>query len=60
MAEPLETRLFIHRLTQMEKAEVYAHNKAFPASGLAASFATAIQDVCVDKLIRAEGCLGLA
>ncbi len=60
MLEPLETRLFIHRLTQTEKAAVYAHNTAFPSSGLAASFATAIEDVCVDKLIRADGCLRLA
>ena len=60
MAEPLETRLFIHRLTSMEKTAVYTHNKAFPSSGLAAAFATALQDVCIDKLIRAEGCLELA
>ncbi len=60
MPEPYETRLFIHRLTQMEKAAVYAHNAAFPSSGLAASFAAAVEDVCIDKLIRAEGCLELA
>ncbi len=60
MSEPLETRLFIHRLTQAEKMAVYAHNQAFPSSGLAAAFATAIQDVCIDKLIRGDGCLELA
>ena len=60
MAEPLETRLFIHRLTDAEKTAVYAHNKAFPSAGLAASFAVAIEDVCTDKLIRADGCLRLA
>ncbi len=60
MSEPLETRLLVHRLTQTEKAAVYAHNTAFPSSGLAASFASAVEDVCVDKLIRADGCLRLA
>ena len=60
MPEPLETLLFIHRLTLTEKTAVYAHNQAFPSSGLAAAFAAAIQDVCIDKLIRADGCLELA
>ena len=60
MSEPLETRLFIHRLTQTEKAAVYAHNPAFPSSDLAASLASAVEEVCVDKLIRADGCLRLA
>lgn len=60
MSEPLETRSFIHRLTQAEKASVYAHDTAFPASGLASSLASAVEDVCVDKLIRADGCLRLA
>lgn len=60
MSEPFETRLFIHRLTQAEKAAVYAYNAAFPSSGLAASFANAVEEVCVDKLIRADGCLKLA
>lgn len=60
MAEPLETRLFIHRLTQAERAGVYAHDVAFPSSGLKASLESAIDDVCVDKLIRADGCLRLA
>lgn len=60
MAEPLETRLFIHRLTDAEKKAVYAHDAAFPSAGLAASFAVAIEDVCIDKLIRADGCLRLA
>ena len=60
MSEPLETRSFIHRLTQTEKAAVYFHNTAFPTSGLAESLASGIEDVCVDKLIRADGCLRLA
>ena len=60
MPKPLETRLFIHRLTQTEKAAIYAHNTVFPSSSLAASFAVAIEDVCLDKLIRADGCLRLA
>ena len=60
MPEPLETRLFIHRLTDTEKTAVYTHDKAFPAASLAAAFTTAIEDVCIDKLIRADGCLKLA
>lgn len=60
MSEPLETLLFVHRLTLTEKTAVYTHNQAFPSSGLAAAFAIAIQDVCIDKLIRADGCLELA
>ena len=60
VSEPFETRLFIHRLTQTEKAAVYVHNTAFPSSELAAALASAVEDVCVDKLIRADGCLKLA
>lgn len=60
MSEPLETLLFVHRLTLTEKIAVYTHNQAFPSSGLAAAFATAIQDVCIDKFIRADGCFELA
>ncbi len=60
MSEPLETRSFIHRLTHTEKAAVYVYSTAFPASGLAASLAGAVEDMCVDKLIRADGCLKLA
>jgi len=60
MAEPFETRLYIHRLTSAEKTAVYAHDTAFPASGLKASLESAVEDVCVDKLIRADGCLKLA
>ncbi len=60
MPEPLEALLFVHRLTLTDKTAVYAHNQAFPSSGLAAAFAAALQDVCIDKLIRADGCLELA
>lgn len=60
MAEPIETRLFTHRLTNAERAAIYAHDIAFPSSGLMASLASAVEDVCVDKLIRADGCLRLA
>lgn len=60
MAEPLETLVYVDRLQKAEMASVFTQNAAFPFSGLRASLRAAIADVCVDRLVRADGCLRLA
>jgi len=60
MPQPLETLIFVHRLTASETAAVFAHDAVFPASGLKPRLLEAIEEACLDRLIRAGGCLDLA
>ena len=60
MPQPIETLIFVHRLKKAELQAVYAHSSAFPAAGLRASLLEATEEVCLDRLIRADGCLRLA
>ena len=60
MPQPFETLIFVHRLTASEMAAVFAHDAAFPASGLKSRLLEAIEEACLDRLIRADGCLQLA
>jgi len=60
MAEPFETLVFVARLTRGEKDAIFGQAAAFPGSDLALRLVAAIDDVCLDRLLRAEGCLELA
>lgn len=60
MPQPLETLIFVHRLTASETAAIFAHDAVFPASGLKSRLLKAIEEACLDRLIRADGCLDLA
>lgn len=60
MPQPLETLLYVARLTKAEKVAILAHDAAFPSSGLWSSLREGIEDVCVDRLLRADGCLRMA
>ncbi len=60
MAEPRSSLIYVARLRPGEKETILAHDAAFPASGLWNGLLRAVEDVCVDRLIRADGCLRLA
>ncbi len=60
MAEPLETLVYVNRLQKAEMASVFTQNAAFPSSGLRTSLQAAVADVCLDRLVRADGCLRFA
>ena len=57
---PNDAHLYVSRLTKSEKASLFIHDAAFPNSNLQRDFLQAVQDVCLDRLIRADGCLTLA
>jgi uncharacterized protein (UPF0332 family) len=60
MAEPLAALIYLARLNKSELSAVFALQNAFPRSGLFDQFQAAVEDVCIDRLIRADGCLKLA
>lgn len=57
MTESIETLLHVARLSQSEDATIRSLDAAFPGSDLRKRQFAAIQDVCMDRLVRAEGCL---
>lgn len=59
MAQPFEILVYVHRLQASEKEAVFAQDAAFPSSSLRTSLLEAVEDVCLDRLIRADGCLQL-
>lgn len=52
--------IYVSRLSQSEKGEVYSLADVWPEADLRARLRQAVEDVCVDRLVRAEGCLGAA
>lgn len=61
MADDVKRSLIhVSRLSQSEKGEVYSRADIWPETDLPARLRQAVEDVCVDRLIRAEGCLGVA
>jgi len=58
--EPLETLVYTDRLLKAEMVAAFNQDAAFPFSGLRASLQAAVADVCLDRLVRADGCLRLA
>lgn len=60
MAQSFETLVFLHRLKASETEAVFAHDAVFPTSGLKAKLLQAVEDACVDRLLRAAGCLDMA
>lgn len=60
MAAPLTTRYYVARLSAAESRAIFAHINAFTGTDLGTLFQSALQDVCLDRLVRADGCLTLA
>jgi len=60
MAQPTETLVFVARLTREEKDTIYRQKTAFPGSNVQAQLLAAVDDVCLDRLTRADGCLKVA
>lgn len=60
MPQPFETLVYVARLRKEEKAALFAQEAAFPSSGLMVALLEAVEDVCLDRLVRADACLGLA
>lgn len=52
--------LYVARLSKAEKQSIFEHDMIFPASGIKSDLFAAINDVCYDRLIRAENCLSVA
>ena len=60
MPEPSALRLFVARLSAAEKQAVLGHDRVFVNANLFATLSAAIEDVCLDRLVRAERLLKLA
>ncbi len=60
MPEPIDTLVYVARLSQSEDATLRSLDAAFPGSRLRQSQLAAVPDVCLDRLVRAEGCLEVA
>ncbi len=52
--------IYVSRLSQPEKQEIYALAEVWPEAELRARLRQAVEDVCLDRLIRAQGCLEVA
>jgi len=60
MPEPFETLIFVARLTRSEKDTIFAQAPSFPGSDLHTRVGRAVEDVCSDRLIRAQRCLEIS
>jgi uncharacterized protein (UPF0332 family) len=60
MAAKLKTLVYVSRLSPSEKGELYKLDRAFPETKIGEALRNAIQDVVVDRLILATGCLQTA
>ena len=60
MSIPLQTLIYVARLSADEKRSLLAQGDAFRKSNLKSTLLSAVEDVCIDRLIRAGGCLRLA
>lgn len=60
MPQPFETLVYVARLRKDEKETVFTHQAIFPFSGLRAALLEAVEDVCLDRLVRSDACLALA
>ena len=60
MSNSVQTLIYVARLSADEKEAILAQDKAFPNSDLKSALFSAVTDVCVDRLIRADGCLQVA
>ncbi len=60
MSNSVQTLLYVARLSADEKEAIFAQDKAFPNSNLKSALFSAVTDVCIDRLIRADGCLQVA
>src|SRR5437762_13409492 len=60
MAEPFETLVFVARLTREEKDSIFAREAAFPGANIGSRLLLAAEDVCLDRLLLADGCLSVA
>ncbi len=60
MAEPRETLIFVARLTCAEQTTIAEQEAAFPGSNLRIRLHAAVEDVCLDRLGRADGCIEMA
>ena len=61
MADDVKRRLvYMSRLSQSEKGEVYSLADIWPGADLRVRLRQAVEDVCLDRLIRAQGCLEVA
>lgn len=52
--------IYVSRLSAAEKAQVYHLADVWPDADLRDRLHQALEDVCMDRLIRAEGCLRVA
>lgn len=60
MAQPQSVLTYVARITRAEKTAMFNHTAAFNATALQVILLDAIEEVCLDRLIRADGCLRLA
>ena len=60
MTTPTQTSIYVARLSAAEKEAIFEQDKAFPNSNLKSALLDAVADVCVDRLIRADGCFQVA
>ena len=61
MADDVKRHLIhVSRLSQSEKGEVYSLTDIWPEADLRIRLRQAVEDVCLDRLIRAQGCLEVA
>jgi uncharacterized protein (UPF0332 family) len=60
MPTPLITLSFVHRITKGELHSVHTYDNVFPGIDLRTALYGAIEDVCIDRLLLAEGFLNVA
>jgi uncharacterized protein (UPF0332 family) len=60
VASSLQTLVYVSRLQKSEKEAIFAQDAAFPGSNLKVAFLEAVEDVCLDRLVRADNCLKVA
>jgi uncharacterized protein (UPF0332 family) len=60
LPSPLETLIYVARLSADEKDAALTIDRSFPQTGLWARLLSAVEEVAIDRLVRADGCLQVA